>query len=153
MDYMEMKKSLGNVQCEYRKRRSTMNPLVRTENEVRKAFALNKHLVSIYFDLEKAYDMKMRYGIMRDLRDIGLREYMPKFIEQFLKNRTFKVRLQNICSNTYQQHNGVPQGSILSVTLFAPKINSIIMCISQDQRLLSSLYVDDLQIGYRHLDL
>ena len=89
---------------------------------------------------------------MRNLRDIGLRRHMFKFIEQFLKNRTFKVRLQNICGNTYQQFNGVPQGSVLSVTLFALKINIIIMCIPQDQRLLSSLYVDDLQIGYRHSD-
>ena len=30
---------------------------------------------------------------MRDLRGIGLREYMPKFIEQLLKNRTVKARL------------------------------------------------------------
>ena len=123
------------------------------ENEIQKAFALNEHLVSIYIDLEKAYDMTWRYGIMRDLRDIGLRGYMPKFIEQFLKNRTFKVRLQNIYSNTYQQLNGVLQGSVLSVALFALKVNSIIKCIPQDLRLLSSLYVEDLQIGYRHSDL
>ena len=102
------------------------------ENEIRKAFALNEHFVSIYFDLKKAYNMTRRCGIMGVLRDIGLRGCMPKFIEQFMKNRIFKVRVQNICSNTYQQYNGVAQGSVLFATMFALKINSIIKSIPQD---------------------
>ena len=153
MEYLEMNKCLSNIQCGCRKERSPIDHLVRMENEVRKAFALNEHVISIYFDLEKAYDTTWRVGILRDLRAAGLRGYLPKFIEQFLKRRTFNVRVQNTYSSTYQQRNGVPQGSVLAVTLFALKINSITNCIPQDQRLLSSLYVDDLQISYRHSDL
>ena len=134
MDYMEMEKSLCSIQCGCRQGKSTMDHLVRMENEILKAFALNEQFVYLYFDLEKAYDMTWRYGIMRDLRGIGLRVYMPKFIEHFLKNKTFKVRLQNICSNTHQQHNRVLLGSVLSVKLFALKINSIIKCIPHHQR-------------------
>jgi len=50
-------------------------------------------------------------------------------------------------SNSYSQENGVPQGSILSPTLFNIKINSIVNSISEN--LMSSLYVDDFLIAYR----
>ena len=42
---------------------------------------------------------------------------------------------------------GVPQGSILSVTLFSVKINSIAQCL--EPGVDCSLYVDDFQICYR----
>ena len=56
IDYLERNKILAHIQCGGRQNRSTPDHLVRMENEVRKAYALNEHLISIYFDLEKAYD-------------------------------------------------------------------------------------------------
>jgi len=50
---------------------------------------------------------------------------MPLFIESFLKNRQFHVRLDSCYSDLFDQEMGVPQGSILSVTLFGLMINSI----------------------------
>ena len=47
---------------------------------------------------------------------------------------------------TYSQKAGVPQGSILSVTLFNLKINSIVSCLLPDVN--CSLYVDYLAIYY-----
>ena len=47
----------------------------------------------------------------------------------------------------FDQEMGVPQGSILSVTLFALKINSIVKAISPGVE--CSLYVDDFLIVYR----
>ena len=46
---------------------------------------------------------------------------------------------------------GVPQGSILSPTLFNLKINSIVKCISSDTD--CSLYVDDFLITCKSKDL
>jgi hypothetical protein len=80
--------------------------------------------VTVFFDLEKAYDTTWRYGILRDLHDMGLRGNLPIFVSNFLTERQFKVRLGSTYSNLHDQENGVPQGSILSVTLFSIKINS-----------------------------
>ena len=60
----------------------------------------------------------------------------------FLSDRYFKVRVGNTYSDPYSQEAGVQQGSILSVTLFSLKINSIISCLLPDIK--CSLYVDDL---------
>ena len=83
----------------------------------------------------------------------GLKGLLPKYIQNFLKTRTFQVRINGHLSTTRLQQNGVPQGSVLSVTLFALTINSIAACIPNSNAWLSSLYVDDLQIGIRNYDV
>jgi len=71
-----------------------------------------------------------KFGIMRDLHDAGLCGRLPCFIQGSLNNRKFHVRLGTCISDLFEQEMGVPQGSILSVTLFGLKINSIIKAIS-----------------------
>ena len=63
--------------------------------------------------------------ILRDLHDAGLRGRMPEFIGKFLTDRAFHVRVGSCLSDAFKQEMGVPQGSILSVTLFILKINSL----------------------------
>ena len=100
-----------------------------------------------YFDLEKAYDTSWKYGILRDLHDAGLRGRMPEFVGKFLTDESFHVRVGSCLSDAFTQEMGVPQGSILSVTLFLLQINSIIKCLPAGLR--GSLYVDDFLICFR----
>ena len=145
--YLESNKLLTNVQCGFRSRRSTVDHLVRFETFCREAFIHNQHLVSLFFDLEKAYDTTWKYGIMKDLHGFGLRGRLPNFISRFLHDRSFKVRVGSTFSDSHPQEMGVPQGSILSVTLFSVKINSITQCLKPGVD--CSLYVDDFQVCYR----
>ena len=82
---------------------------------------------------------------MKDLHEMGLKGRLPLFIDNFLKGRKFKVRLDNTHSSLNPQEEGVPQGSILSPTLFTVKINSIIDALSDN--IEKSLYVDDLDMA------
>jgi len=100
-----------------------------------------------FFDLEKAYESTWKFGTMRDLHNAGLLGRLPLFIESFLKNWQFHVRLGSSYSDLFDQEMGVPQGSILSVTLFGLKINSIVNAISHSVE--CSLYVNDFLICYR----
>ena len=43
---------------------------------------------------------------------------MPALITKFLENCNFRVHLGSTLSDPFEQEIGVPQGSILSVTLF-----------------------------------
>ena len=70
-------------------------------------------MVSVFFDLEKAYDTTWKYGIMRDIHATGLKGRLPLFIADFLANRQFRVRLGSTLSDYYSQEMGMPQGSIL----------------------------------------
>ena len=145
--YLEKKGLLNKVQCGFRTHRCTIDHLIRLETFIREAFANNEHLVAVFFDLEKAYDTTWKHGIMQDLHNMGLRGCLPIFIENFLSNRTFRVLYGTKCSEEFVQEEGVPQGAILSTTLFNVKINNITKCLQSNVD--SSLYVDDFLIVYR----
>ena len=83
---------------------------------------------------------------MKDLHSIGLRGRLPNFISNFLSDRSFNVRICSTLSDTFEQEEEVPQGSILSPTLFNIKINNIVKCVNDTD---SSLYVDDFGILYK----
>ena len=82
---------------------------------------------------------------MKDSHDIGLIG-LPNFISNFLSDRSFNVRIGSTLSDTFEQEQGVPQGSILYPTLFNIKINNIVKCVNDT---VSSLYVDDFGIFYK----
>ena len=153
MEYLEANKIFNTMQCRCRRNKCTTDYLVRIENLIITAFVKREHFISIFFDIEKAYDMIWRYGIMKDLHNSGIRGYLPKFISEFLKVRKFKVEIQNYISATYLQQNGVPHGSVLAVTLFAVKVNSLAAVLPNNPQFMSSLYVDDLQIAMRNENL
>ena len=87
-------------------------------------------------------------GILQDLYDMGLRGNLPIFIGKFLSDRTFQVHLGTILSDKiFHQEEGVPQGAILSTTLFNVKINNLVKQV--DPGFECSLYVDDFVIMYK----
>ena len=63
-----------------------------------------------------------------------------------MSDRSFNVRIGSTLSDTFEQEQGVPQGRILSPTLFNIKINNIVKCVNDTD---SSLYVDDFGIFYK----
>ena len=101
---------ITEYQSGFRRRRSTVDNLVTLETSIRDAFVGRKHLVSIFFDLEKAYDTTWKHGILLDLYKTGLRGRLPMFICNFLSDRYFKVRARNIYSDPHSQEelNCVP---------------------------------------------
>ena len=145
--YLEFNNLISPVQSGFRSERSTNDNLIRLETFIRDAFIKKEHVVAVFFDLEKAYDTTWRYGILRDLHDLGLKGRLPTFIESFLSERTIQVRVGSTLSDEFEQEEGVPQGSILSTTLFNIKINNIMSCL--DPKTDGSLYVDDFCICYR----
>ena len=87
--YLESSSLITEAQSGFRKTRSTMDHLVRFETFVREGFLNGEHVVSIFFDLEKAYDTTWKYGIMKNLHDMDLRGRLPLFIQNFLSERKF----------------------------------------------------------------
>ena len=146
VEYLEDNKPLTNIQFGFRKNLSTIDHLVRFDTYVRKGRASERSVVAVMFDFEKAYDLAWRYGILRDLYEVGLRGRLPMFVDKFLERRYFRVRVSTEMSAIKKQRIGVPQGSTLSVTLFAVKINSLAQVIPVD--VFASLFVDDLLIAY-----
>ena len=145
--YLETNNLISPVQSGFRSERSTNDNLVRLETFIPDAFIKKEHVVAVFFDLEKAYDTTWKYGILRDLHELGVKGKLANFLESFLTERSIQVRVGSSLSDTFRLSQGVPQGSILSTTLFNIKINSIMNCL--DPKTDGSLYVDDFCMCYR----
>ena len=83
--------------------------------------------------------------------DLGLGWRLPEYIGEFLKYRRFCIAVHWSLSGECAQEAGVPQGSILPVTLFAIKINSLVMVIPP--KIHSSPFVGDVQVAYSDYDI
>ena len=141
---LETKGLISDNQFGFRKNRSTLDPLMVLSRDIEKSFALGKQVIGVFFDLEKAYDTTWRYGILRQLGQWGIRGFLPKFLNSFLSDRFLKVRVGATYSKPFVQEEGVPQGSVLSVTLFIVAVNSLISSMPADVR--GSLFVDDFSV-------
>ena len=132
------------AQCGFRKNRSTIDHIVSLDTAVRQSFASKQHTFAVLFDIEKAYDTAWRHAILDKLRNAGIRGHMGYFLANFIRERSYRVRIGSTLSNSFIQESGVPQGSVLSVTLFGVLINDI--CCSLPPNVRRSLFVDDFAI-------
>ena len=108
------------------------------------SFASKQHTFAVLFDIEKAYDTAWRHAILRRLRSAGIRGNIWYFLANLIKGRTFRVKVGMSLSDSFVQESGVPQGSVLSVTLFDVLINDIYE--SFPPTVHRSLFVDDFAI-------
>ena len=124
--YLESKNLLSNRQFGFRKNRSTVDPLMILAREVQNAFAVQNQTIAVFFDLEKAYDTTWRAGILIQLVDWSIVGNMFNCLKDFLSDRYMKVRIGSCISSAFLQEEGIPQGSVLSPTLFNIAINNLL---------------------------
>ena len=149
--FLEKNNIISSTQFGCRKNRSTLDSLTCLEHQIRKGFEQRKLTVAILFDIQKAYDTTWRYPILRSLYNNGLRGNLPIFIKNFLSERTFQTRIDSIYSDNFKLKEGIPQGSVLSGTLFSIAINDIVNTLPKGVN--NSLFVDDFAIYYTSSNL
>ena len=149
--HLESNNLLHPNQYGFRRGHSTVDVLARIDSYIKVAFAMKEHVVAVFFDLVKAYDTTWKGNIIQSLVELGFVGHLPRFIQNFLSNRFMKVKIGDTLSQEFHQYEGVPQGSVISCTLFALAVNNLPTCIPQYVE--SSLYVDDFAIFTRSASL
>lgn len=74
-------------------------------------------------------------------KNLGFKGQLPKFIQSFLKKCTMQCRVGSTLSDHFNQEQGVPQGSLLSTTLFYIKISNIILITKQTGHSMSMIFI------------
>ena len=151
MRYLESQSLINRSQYGFRQGRGTTDSLIRVHNHLKKNMSERKHSICVFFDIEKAYDTTWRAGILAALHEAGIRGNLGSYLKEFLCDRRFRVKIGNTYSTEKTQIEGVPQGSVISCTLFLMALNGIISDLPVDVH--ASLYVDDLMLyaSSRHL--
>ena len=142
--HLEADNLLPLEQYGFRKMHSTTDALVRVTSDIYRALENQQSLLFVFFDMQKAYDSTWRYFILQNLYQSGLPGHLAKYIKNFLMERKFLAKTGNKYSTEHVQHQGVPQGSVISCTLFSLAINEILGSLPQHVK--GSLYVDDCMV-------
>ena len=138
---LKEKQIISPTQFGAEKGRSTIEPLIQLEEHIRHAFNNKTPTIAIFFDIEKAYDATWKYPILKKLKDEGIDGQLPIFLQNFMSNRTFQIRIDNTYSKVFAQVNGIAQGSVLSCTAFKLAVNSIIDDLPENVK--KSIFMDD----------
>lgn len=144
MWYIEKNNILNKNQSGFRNGRSTTDQIIQLDTEIQYAFQKKQHLIAVFFDIQKAYDMTWKHYILESLQQHGLNGNIMFYISNFLSNRKFQVKTNGCLSEKRTQENGVPQGEILSVTLFLLAMNKVTSFIPNNTKI--SLFADDIVI-------
>ena len=87
--YLEYNNFLDIKQSGFRERRRTTDHILRLHDAVQKSLADKHHLLAIFIDLEKAYDMVNKKVLLLKLLKLGINGNMFNFAGAFLSNRAF----------------------------------------------------------------
>ena len=91
--FIESNNLFTNSQCGFKSQRYTMDHVVRLETSIKETNIQKQHIVTVFFDLEKAYKTPWRYGIKKDLHNVVLKGRLLNFIKAFLLDRKLRVRI------------------------------------------------------------
>ena len=149
--FLEKNSLLDKCQSGGRKNRNTMDHVCTITTEIQEAFALGKYHISIFLDLENAYDKSWKNHILQQLQNFKMSGHLPLFIQNFLTDRSIKVNVNNCKSDSFKLEMGIPQGSSLSATLFLVAINCLVDKLPS--YIYKSLFVDDCRVSIMAYDL
>ena len=140
--YLENNTKYSPTQFGFRPGRSTEDLLVKVEHQIRSTLVNRKVSVAVFFDLKNAFDTINHEHILYKLANAGINGNMLRWIESFLKDRTYQVIVGNSKSERKLVKRGVPQGSCLSPTFF----NIIMSDIIHPDTIIIGEYADDIAI-------
>lgn len=109
---------LSDSQHGFRKGRSTETATTQFIQRVNDELDKNKFVVSIFFDLSRAFDTIHPGFVSEKIEKLGLRGNINKWITSYLTNRNFYVKMGNKKSNLHDVNTGTPQGGVLGPLIF-----------------------------------
>ncbi|GFU19909.1 RNA-directed DNA polymerase from mobile element jockey [Trichonephila clavipes] len=109
---------IPSFQHGFRENTATNHQLLRLTNLVVSGFNNHETTVGAFLDVEKAFDRVWHDGLLLKLIELNFPPYIIMIINNFLKNRTFQIKISSTLSRTDYASAGCPQGSLLSPLLY-----------------------------------
>ena len=141
-EFLQAQGFFNSSQHGFLKGRSCLTNLLAFFDRVTQLLDEGKAVDVCYLDFQKAFDSVNHELLIWKLRDLNIDSTLCDWIEEFLRNRTFQVKVRNVLSKTASPTSGVPQGSILGPLLFLIYINDITVGLDSP----CFLYADDIKL-------
>lgn len=141
---------LSNHQVAFKPNKGTLDALIYIDHITANTLSHKNHLSIISIDFEKAFDRGGIHTIIMQLKEWKFGPKIINFIYAFLTKRKIRTKVNKVFSSIKPLHNGIPQGSPLSVILFQIATNKLNKIISNNRFFKHVIYADDLYILSKH---
>ena len=111
---------------------------------IENGFQQKMKTLAVFVDLTKAFDKVWKEGLLFKLLRKRVCSNMYSWIQSYLFQRSARVRLDGQTSSSVKIREGVPQGGVISPTLFIIFIDDI--CDQLSSHIPRALHADDLAL-------
>jgi hypothetical protein len=145
IDHLTESNKMDPRQSAYQKGISCETALVMVKNEVDSMLGSGRAVLMVMLDLSAAFDTIDHNILLHRLEDVGIGGRALTWFQDYLKERTQKVKINDACSQSCDLSVGVPQGSVLGPLLFLCYILPLQRIIER-HGILRHGYADDSQL-------
>ncbi|XP_065089959.1 uncharacterized protein LOC135711146 [Ochlerotatus camptorhynchus] len=142
--FLETNSLLDHRQHAFRQGCGTSTYFATLGDVLKDAFDQGHHTEIVSLDISKAFNRTWTPAVLAQLVRWGLKGHMVHFVRNFLTDRSFRVAIGNAKSSSFREETGVPQGSVISVTLFLIAMNGVFNRLPKNVHIF--VYADDVLI-------
>lgn len=125
MSFLERNNVLSSNQYGFRSNRSTEDAVTSLVDFVTDMLDKGQKCIGVFLDLAKAFDTVSRPILLKKLENLGIRGIALEWFRSYLTNRKQRVKVDERYSDYQEVLFGVPQGGVLSPSLFLAYLNDL----------------------------
>ena len=146
MWHLEDKQHISPEQAAFRQVQSTEDQIIYIAQAIANAFKDKKHTLALWIDLEKAFDKVWREGLKLKMQQCGIAGRMYKWISLYRHNWKARTQIKHHQSRKQALRQGIPQGGVLSPTVFLTFIKDITDKLLKNVQ--EAIYADDFALRF-----